>query len=1358
MAPINVSGLGPVDFLVDSGSVVTLLNDTLFQKADSFVKEQVTPCNFNLSTANGQLLSSEGEINLKFEMNGFQFVQSTVIGDLGNCQGILGMDFLEKYPCILDLNSGSLKVGDKDIKLKRETSSVCARVQVSETTVIPPRSEKFVSAKLIDGKFASESEGLVEGTTQFKEKEQLDIPRCLVTVRNNEILVPITNFSNYEKKVKRDSVIADIESTFHLNNVSQSERKEKEEVKGPLPDHLKPLIDNISPNASEDLKKKAEERLCRYQHVWQEPEGSLGRYKLVKHSINVEGRGPLKDPPRRVPMAQREIVEKELDKMLKNDIIEPSSSPWSANLLLIRKKDNSIRFCVDFRKLNNITKKDAYPLPHIGDSLDALSGSQWFSCLDLAQGFFQLELDEKDREKTAFSTHKGLYQFKVLPFGLTNSPSTFERAMELILNGLLFERCLVYIDDIIVIGKTEEEALDNLTAVLQRFEDANLKLKPSKCKLFQEECSFLGHRVRRDGTTCEAEKVKAVEDWPTPKNVSEIRSFLGTCSYYRKYIPHFADIASPLTDLTRKGRKFIWGKDCQNAFEKLKQTLTSAPILAYPTRDDKFVLDTDASGTAIGAVLSQIQNGEEKVIAYASSSLNKSRRNYCTTYRELFAVVHFVKHFSHFLWGRPFLVRTDHSSLKWLQNFKNPEGMVARWITTLETYDFQIEHRKGSLHGNADGLSRIPRRCCKREDCEQCSDKFEGKHENQEKLVLKNKDTQHYFDSSSSEVSQQNSMEAQIFSGSDEDSNRGCSANAVRCTETSDTFLVCPLSYPFSDLEQVGKEDPVPGCSGTQRSCPNEGESNEVSCPEEGDSDEVDCPNVGDSDDVNCPEERESDDKSEKSDYSENPLFTKDSKFHTESLWLSSWTHEELVKFQSQDPVVNVLIKFKEKDEKPSKTQSCLYSRSVRILLAKWEELELVDGLLYLVFHNRFTEKDEYFLIAPEKIKSDILFMCHDARSAGHLGRDRTLANIKRHVYWPGMNEDIARWCKQCEMCARRKPGPGRNKNPMQHVNVGCPMERVAIDIMGPLTASHDGYRYIMVVQDYFSKFAEAYCLEDKTAQSVGDKLLSEFICRYGVPRSIHTDQGKEFEALLFQYLCQELGSEKTRTLPYNPQSDGMVERTNRTIQQMISAYINEQHDNWSDHLDLLLMAYRSTVHQTTGCTPNLIFFGREINLPLTVQLGNLIFPSENECPVVYVNWVRNTLERVFSFVRERSEASTLKQKQYHDRKLKVTSFEPGMLVWRWYPPDAKTKFGLGWTGPYRVIETVGNCSVKIENKNKNLIVHKNDLKPYEGREVKEEDHESSSENSDAESEIQSKSYVKYSRYGRQIITPKRYS
>lgn len=290
--------------------------------------------------------------------------------------------------------------------------------------------------------------------------------------------------------------------------------------------------------------------------------------------------------------------------------------------------------------------------------------------------------------------------------------------MEKVLSGLISKTCLVYLDDIIIFGKTFSEMIANLEQVFLRLRAANLKVNPKKCVLFTQTVKYLGHVISSKGVSTDPEKIAAVKDWPIPHSKKLIRSFLGFCSYYRKFIKGFSSLAKPLYALTENKTKFVWEEDCQRAFEELKRMLSSSPILAFPKKEGEFILDTDASNIGIGAVLSQKQGEEEKVIAYFSRVLSKTERNYCVTRRELLAVVDSLKTFRHYLLGQKFSVRTDHVSLKWLMSFRDLEGQLARWLERLQQYDFEILHRKGLAHKNADGLSR---RHCETDGCTFCT-------------------------------------------------------------------------------------------------------------------------------------------------------------------------------------------------------------------------------------------------------------------------------------------------------------------------------------------------------------------------------------------------------------------------------------------------------------------------------------------------------------------------------------------------------------------------------------------------------------------------------------------------------------
>ena len=379
---------------------------------------------------------------------------------------------------------------------------------------------------------------------------------------------------------------------------------------------------------------------------------------------------------------------------------------------MVKKEDGSYRFCVDFRKVNKVTKVDSFPMPLVADALDSLAGASVFSVLDLKSGFWQIQMQKESQQKTAFSTHNGLYEFLTMPFGLVNSGASFQRLMGHILRGLEYRFALIYIDDIIIFSKSVDEHLDHLEEVFRRLRDANVKLNPKKCSFVKQRVEYLGHVVTPEGISPNPDKVRVVQEFPTPTNLKELRSFLGLANYYRRFVRGFSNIANPLNALTKKNVPFVWTVACAEAFDKLKRALVSAPILAYPNFREPFLLFVDASSTGIGFTLAQIQNGKEVVIAYNGRGLNQAEQNYSTTEREALALVEGIKKFQPYLHNHKFTVVTDHSSLRWLMNVKDPSGRLARWALLLQQFDFNIVHRPCRIHGNADCLSRGPHDSC----------------------------------------------------------------------------------------------------------------------------------------------------------------------------------------------------------------------------------------------------------------------------------------------------------------------------------------------------------------------------------------------------------------------------------------------------------------------------------------------------------------------------------------------------------------------------------------------------------------------------------------------------------------------
>jgi transposase InsO family protein len=650
-----------------------------------------------------------GEMEVTLWYQGRPFKTRVLISEHVS-EALLGINWLTENGVLWNFVGGTVVANGITIPLIHKVrNGVCSRVMLMEDIQVPARSELDLNTKVVYKEIPRGKGGMA--SVPCTTREGLVVASVIVPSRCNNVPMHVINPTSVEISLKANSLITELEPIAFLNE-DVTPVKEVAEFK-----HVYPLLDEIDKDVSESEKSQLKNILETFSDVFSVDAFDLGRSSVVTHTIDTGTAPPVRQQLRRHPMAHLPLIDAQIEEMQKQRIIEPSQSPWGANVVIVTKKDGTPRFCIDYRGLNTVTCKDAYPLPRIETCLDALAGAKYFSAFDLRSGFHQILLEPASRDRTSFVTRGGTYRFVTMPFGLCNAPATCQRLMDLVMTGINFQKVLVYMDDIVLFSSTVEEHLSRLVELLTRLRGANLKLKPSKCQLLRREIAFLGHIVSQEGLSVDPAKIESVTQWPVPESVTEVRGFIGLCSYYRKFILGFAEIARPLHALTGKGVPFIWSRECQGAFDTLKKCLTSTPILTMPTDSDGYILDTDASNRSIGAVLSQVQDGQERVIAYASKLLSGPERNYCVTRKELLAIVYYVKHFRPYLLGRSFKVRTDHAALQWLRKTPEPIGQQARWLEILEEFNFSVEHRPGLRHGNADALSRIP--------CKQCAVTYE---------------------------------------------------------------------------------------------------------------------------------------------------------------------------------------------------------------------------------------------------------------------------------------------------------------------------------------------------------------------------------------------------------------------------------------------------------------------------------------------------------------------------------------------------------------------------------------------------------------------------------------------------------
>ena len=653
--------------LVDTGAEVSVISTKLYRSLHP--RPVLEKKDIRLQTANGSPLRIDGKVRLQVRIGNQSTPHNFIVVNNLRRSIILGRDWLKQNGVRLYFDLGALRIHGEYVALE-EDIHISSIVRLKSKITLNPQHMHTCTAKT---------------SLQSRKEETFEIEQlrsgyvsslCGISVANAVVTIgsarkfplAILNNTNQTVTLRRGCPIARLSRAGSIDAISLS-NKEKYNVTDQeldqveVPSKFKAEISNI---------------LRENRDVFTSEDKNLGRTDTVKMRIDTADHEPIKKQPYRTPLGQRRTVDLAIDEMMQAGVIERSRSPWGFPIVLVEKKDGSKRFCVDFRALNKITKNNAHPLPVIDDILASLGSAKFFSKLDLKSGYWQVQLHEDDKEKSAFTCHRGLFQFNVMPFGLANAPGVFQELMSIVLQGQE-DFALAYLDDILVFSNTVEDHLEHIKQVLGSLRKHNLKLKPAKCEFFKRETQYLGFRISDKGIQPDYDKVMAIKAVVTPTTVRQVRGFIGMCSYYRRFIPGFSSLAEPLIRLTRKYARFLWDDTCQVAFDCLKKALADMVTLAYPDPNKDYKLYTDASDFCIGACLTQQVYDEtemtevEKPIYFLSHKLSDTQTRWSTIEKEAYAIHYALQKLNHYMHSASFVICTDHKPLQYLLNSPHAE-------------------------------------------------------------------------------------------------------------------------------------------------------------------------------------------------------------------------------------------------------------------------------------------------------------------------------------------------------------------------------------------------------------------------------------------------------------------------------------------------------------------------------------------------------------------------------------------------------------------------------------------------------------------------------------------------------------
>ncbi|PIC12741.1 hypothetical protein B9Z55_028250 [Caenorhabditis nigoni] len=1101
------------------------------------------------TAANGSSFTFLGHCFLPVRIGNTTLETKFLISDDQNCPAavLLGYDFmsqLEEKGISTTLLPGQKKmiVGSAIVPLLRQGERIYRhtdrKVEVMATNNI----------HLMPGK--TKSLRITFNTTepvhlQPPPSSQIQYQECLIDPwLEGEAVLKITNAGTRVCQISSGEVLGEARIIQSPSEQPRSREPAESEMTSPEADWTERLPQ--SPSSSEEFlnelnmdrsvfssvnRKKLRQLVIQYKEAFCNEDKKMGLFRgPIQHEIVL-----IKSLPNsrriRIPYRKREEINHQVEKFLKDGIVEPSHATFTSPVILVKKKDATLRFTVDFRTLNSCTRKENYVIPCVSEILDLASGSFIYSAMDFISGFFQIKLKKEHRPLTAFETDRGTFQFRTMPMGVSGAPHTFQEVARY-LQSITKARRYAYLDDLLLVSQSEEEHLKDIEELLRNTIDVGLKLKLKKCMFGCKELEFLGYIIGADGLKPNPDKVASIQDFPVPKTQTAVRSFHGMVGYFRRFILNFAGIAIPLYKLTEKDQEFEWTPQCQESFDFLKKTLLNPPVLVGPDLNKDYILETDASLMAIASILLQKNDqGIPNAIAYASRKLSSAERNYAPIEAEALAIVFGLKYFRQYLLGAHTVVITDHKPLCSLMRRKDLDGRLQKYQLSIQDYDAKIVYRPGKENVLADALSRY------------CKDEV-----NEPKTVA-----------------------------------------ALQTKEAN-----------------------------------------------------------------------------------------------------AGITLEELQAIQAETPWMSTAISAIQNQEEGRKAKA-------------WQERFLYqDGVLRK--KTKTNEPSPIVIPRHHEIRERIINHFHRSPfHAAHLGIDKTLAIIKRMFYWTNMRNDITATLNECLECARRKTDRHQTtREPMgTSQKFTQPAQHWHLDHIGPLPITEDGNRYILCCKDPFSRYVETAAVASQDGATTTDQFLKIIVAKHGVPASITTDNGTGFLNEKFKTAMKELQIEHLTCAPYHHQSNGHVERTNRTLEEILSSYVNKTQDDWDQFLHLATFAINASPSATTKFSPFEAMFGRKPELAESNALRNRCFEDN------YQATMKTRLAEMWKSIQNTDSKETTSARRTAEKQMDA---EDMMLLKR---PSAN-KLAPRRTGPHQIKEVLDQ-NVLFKDRGGTRTAHKDDVRTDNG-------------------------------------------